>query len=857
MFSCRMPFGNDPPDYVHLRSNESQMQLITISENSDTPTPSGSPCFNAPARDEAPAVIFIPGKKFQGTFRWWKTRTTMEKFLLPILLLFCLLTAVLLAVIINTDKRIEAMKADHSTQTHSSFGGDPTENPTKAPEDPRVPPIVPDSEAPTTPQPPVVTSSEKPKEPEVCSTPGCVRAATHFLNAMNTSVDPCEDFFEFACGQWNDQHPIPDDMFGFGTFAYAREQVRQQLRVLLEQETISESESINMARATYKSCMNKTQLDELKTGPLFETLTELGEWPLLQENWNKTTFNFTNLLVNSRRDYGVDVFFQLYIYADSKNTSRNTLFIDQSNLALGRGTRDYYLNTTLFSSHMTAYRKYLRKIAQLLKSDGNLTRSETEMNADIEKIIDFEIELAKIIVAEDERRNNTRLYNKREIRDLYSLLPQVDWVPFFQSIAPSDLTYLFHNDTEIIICEVEYLQKISELLEKTDVGLLTNYVLWRVVQSNVRYLDERFEDIKQVFDFLKVMTGQQQSPPRWKDCAQVPSTVLPLAAGAIYVQAHFQESDKDEALRMIMHLRHSFSDLVKKNDWMDEETKAVAIEKANSMINNIGYPDVTNDIPMLDKQYVGLSISESDTYYYIMKKSVVWMQSREFQKLTKPFDKHEFDISPAVVNAFYSPEKNAITFPAGILQPPFFSGTFPKAVNYGAIGAVIGHEITHGFDDQGSQYDKDGNLHNWWSESSLNAFDTRRRCIVEQYGNYTVPKTSFRVNGKLTQGENIADNGGVKEAFQAYQNYVHENGEEPRLPGLQQYSNEQIFFVSYAHFWCGKKKEAAAMQQVLTDEHSPEVFRVIGVLSNMQAFADVYNCPRNSPVNPDHKCIVW
>ncbi|CAI2347038.1 unnamed protein product [Caenorhabditis sp. 36 PRJEB53466] len=830
-----MPFGNDPPDYVHLRSNESQMQLITISENGDTPTPSGSPCFNASPRDEgAPAVMFMPGK---GTFRWWKSRTTMEKLLIPVLLFLTLLTIVLLSVIINTDKRIEAAAQTHtekSTQTERI-------------EVAMVPPIIPDG--------PERLTTDAPKEPEVCTTPGCVRAATHFLNAMNTSVDPCEDFFEFACGLWNDQHPIPDDMFGYGTFAYAREQVRQQLRVLLELEITSESDSINMARSTYRSCMNKTQLDELKTGPLFKTLTELGEWPLLEDSWDKQKFNFTNLLVNSRRDYGVDVFFQLYIYADSKNTSRNTLFIDQSNLALGRGTRDYYLNATLFASHMTSYRKYLRNIAQMLKADGNLTRSEKDMNADIEKIIDFEIELAKIIVAEDERRNNTRLYNKRVIRELYALLPQVEWVQFFRAIAPDDLTHLFHNDTEIIICEIDYLRQVSELIAATDVGLLTNYVLWRVVQSNVRYLDERFDDIKQ--DFLKVMTGQQQAAPRWKDCAQVPSTVLPLAAGAIYVQAHFQESDKDEALRMIVHLRDSFADLVANNDWMDRETKQVAIEKANSMINNIGYPDVTNDLKKLDQQYLGLQIDDSDTYYETMKKSVVWMQNREFQKLTKPFDKQEFDISPAVVNAFYSPEKNAITFPAGILQPPFFSGTFPKAVNYGAIGAVIGHEITHGFDDQGSQYDKDGNLHNWWSESSLNAFDTRRRCIVDQYANYTVPKTTFRVNGKLTQGENIADNGGVKEAFSAYKKYIHENGDEPRLPGLQQYTNEQIFFVSYAHFWCGKKKEAAAMQQVLTDEHSPEVFRVIGVLSNMQAFADVYKCPKNSPVNPDHKCIVW
>ncbi|ETN84138.1 peptidase family M13 [Necator americanus] len=275
------------------------------------------------------------------------------------------------------------------------------------------------------------------------------------------------------------------------------------------------------------------------------------------------------------------------------------------------------------------------------------------------------------------------------------------------------------------------------------------------------------------------------------------------------------------------------------------------------MINNIGYPNITNDIKKLDEQYNELYILPEDTYYSLMKKAVVWMQKKEFRKLLKPFDRHEFDVSPAVVNAFYSPEKNAITFPAGILQPPFFSGSFPKAVNYGAIGAVIGHEITHGFDDQGSQYDKDGNLQNWWSARSLEAFDERRRCIVDQYGNYTVPKINMKVNGKLTQGENIADNGGVKEALKAYRKYMDMKGEEPRLPGLQHYTNVQIFFLSYAHFWCGQKKEAAAVQQVTTDEHSPEIFRVSGVLSNLPDFAEAFACPKGSPLNPDKRCVVW
>ncbi|KHJ98326.1 peptidase family M13 [Oesophagostomum dentatum] len=536
------------------------------------------------------------------------------------------------------------------------------------------------------------------------------------INAMNTSVNPCEDFYEFACGTWNEDHPIPDDMSGFGTFSHVREQVRLQLRVLLEQEVTSESKSINMARIAYKTCMNRTQLDELKTR------------------------------------------------------------ISQHSLE----------NVKMF-------------IVKILEEDAGITHNPTKIEANVDEVIAFEKKLAEIVVPEDERRNSTRLYNKRKIADLYEYMDDVKWVEYFRTIAPSEMIDMFSNETEIIVAEIEYLRKAgtSGLIKATDAELLANYIVWRVVQASVRLLDERFENIKQ--DFSRVMTGQQQRSPRWKDCAQVPSSVLPLAAGAVYVQAHFNSDDKREALEMIGKLRESFADLVTQSDWMDDVTRDTAIEKANSMINNIGYPNITNDIKKLDEQYNELIILPEDTYYSLMKKAVVWMQKKEFRKLLKPFDRHEFDVSPAVVNAFYSPEKNAITFPAGILQPPFFSGAFPKAVNYGAIGAVIGHEITHGFDDQGSQYDKDGNLHNWWSARSLESFDERRRCIVEQYGNYTVPKINMKVNGKLTQGENIADNGGVKEAFKAYQKYVAVNGEEPRLPGLQHYTNTQIFFLSYAH----------------------------------------------------------
>ncbi|VDM56365.1 unnamed protein product [Angiostrongylus costaricensis] len=670
------------------------------------------------------------------------------------------------------------------------------------------------------------------------------------------SVNPCEDFYEFACGYWNEEHPIPDDMSAFGTFSFVREQVRQQLRVLLEQELESESTSINMARIAYKTCMNKTQLEILKTSLLFETLTELGYWPLLQSDWNKEKFQLTDLAALARRDYGVESFFQVYIYADAKNTSRNTLFVDQASLSLGRGARDYYLNSTMFANHMLAYRKYFQEIVKILREDAKINGSDATVETSINDVIAFEKKLAEIVVPEDERRNSTRLYNKRVVADLYDYMNDVNWVAYLRQIAPSEMVDMFNNDTEVIVTEIDFLQKASKLIKETDVEILANYIVWRVVQASVRLLDERFENIKQ--DFSRVMTGQQQQSPRWKECAQVPSAVCcaTISCGC-YLRASFSQSYSRNFMRKISNLRESFADLVNQNDWMDEMTKSTAISKANSIINNIGYPNITNDIKKLDEQYKDLAILSEDTYYMLMKKAVVWMQKKEFRKLLKPFDRHEFDVSPAVVNAFYSPEKNAITFPAGILQPPFFSGSFPKAVNYGAIGAVIGHEITHGFDDQGSQYDKDGNLHNWWSSQSLEAFDKRRRCIVEQYGNYVVPKTTYKVNGKLTQGENIADNGGVKEALRAYRKYVANHGEEARLPGLQQFTNTQIFFLSYAHFWCGQKKEAAAMQQVTTDEHSPEVFRVTGVLSNLREFANAFSCPVGSALNPEHKCVIW
>lgn len=839
-----------PPDFVHLRmpTNESQMQLIATAADpsaSTATTPSESPVFlGSPPPQYAESTADLPppprivyksagGKPF---LQWWRRRTSLEKALLLITVLLTML--LILITVISQMGKTEARIDERVTVD--------------------VPKVIPRIFELSTPVPKEdkATSTDDEKG-ELCTSKGCVMAANNLLMAMNLSVDPCDNFYEYACGQWNRDHPIPDDMFTYGTFAYVRENVRQQMRVLLESKSVSPSKSIEMTKIAYRTCMNTSELETLKSRQLLSALNSMGSWPLLDpESWNRSTFDFTTLLASARRNYGNEIFFQVYVYADARNTTKNTLYIDQGMLGLGRGSRDYYLNTTMFSNHLEAYKRYQRDVVRLLMFDANTSRNDADVEADLFEIVEFEKKLAKIIVPEDNRRNNTRMYNMRKISDLISLMPQIDWVRFFHAITPDILHDRIDNETEVIVCEVEFLKNVAQLLESTDDRVKTNYVLWRVVHSWVKILDARFEDVKQ--DFIRVMTGQQTKSPRWKECALGPTNLLPLAAGALYVREHFDSTDKKEALEMIANLREAFKELVKESDWMDSETKKVAAEKAEGMINHIGYPDFINNDFDLDKHYERLNLLATDSYFDLLRKVLLWSQEKEFLRLTKEFDKYEFEVSPAVVNAFYSPEKNALTFPAGILKPPFFSGLYPKMVNYGAIGAVIGHEITHGFDDQGSQFDKNGNLKNWWNPDSYDGFAKRKECIIDQYSSYNVPNTEFMVNGKLTQGENIADNGGVKEAYRAYRKYIKKLGkEEPRLPGLQQFSNDKIFFLSYAHFWCGHKKDAAAVQQVLTDEHSPEIFRVIGVLSNLDEFSNAFECSSGSRLNPPKRCVVW
>uniref|UniRef100_A0A0K0FE70 Neprilysin-1 (inferred by orthology to a C. elegans protein) n=1 Tax=Strongyloides venezuelensis TaxID=75913 RepID=A0A0K0FE70_STRVS len=686
---------------------------------------------------------------------------------------------------------------------------------------------------------------------------GLKKASIIFEESINETVDPCDDFYDFACGKWIANNDIPDDLTSYGRFSALRENVSLEMKDLYSNDMTFKSKSVGYLKDVYRKCMDTKALGKTSLKELLKSLESYGFWPIIHgDKWKQSQFDLTELLINLVQSRSIDIFLELYVSQDSKNVTRRMLHMDQGNLGLGANSRDYYLNKDKYAKQINAYRKFIINKISLLAQDSGSKRTLDEITKDVDKMLDFETEFAKILVPDQSRRNYTELYNIIKISDLNQLMPLIDWNRYFRGISPFDMHSYFDSNPDIIVTEIKFFDRIVELLKNTDTKIITNYMLNRYFSSWTMQLDERYEDIQQ--DFLKEFVGKKVKSPRWKDCITVASSKLPYASGAMYIDAYFNDKDKAAAMDMIKDLREAFGEIIENNTWMDDVTKNYALEKLKEMMPLIGYPEFIKNSTSLDEYYKGLVIENDDSYVDILQKVTTWSQHKALRRLLEPVDREDFGMSSAVVNAFYSSVKNAITFPAAILRAPFFDRRFPKSINYGGIGAVIGHEITHGFDDQGSQFDKIGNLRNWWDKKTQKEFRKRTKCIVDQYGAYEVPDTGLKINGVLTQGENIADNGGIKGAFRAYKNYIKRLGnDEPRIPGFAKYSNDQIFFMSYAQTWCGKAKPQSVVRQILGDPHSPMRFRVNGVMVNQPDFANAFKCPVGSKMNPGKRCEVW
>uniref|UniRef100_A0A673K1G7 Endothelin-converting enzyme 1 n=1 Tax=Sinocyclocheilus rhinocerous TaxID=307959 RepID=A0A673K1G7_9TELE len=659
--------------------------------------------------------------------------------------------------------------------------------------------------------------------PGMCLSEPCVSVASTVLGALDRSVDPCQDFYNFACGGWVRKNPLPEGKSRWGPFSNLWEHNMAIMRNLLENTSMTSlSKAEQKAQWYYQACMNEMKIEALGAKPLQDLINQTGGWGL-KGPWEKD--NFQEVLRTVSANFRTSPFFTVFVSTDSKSSNSNIIQVDQS--GLGLPSREYYLNKTANEKYLKAYLNYLVELGMLL---GGSEETSQKM---MQEIIDFETALANITVPQDKRRDEMKIYHKIQAKELATLAPAVDWMPFLSAVfAPVAL-----NDSEpVVVYAKEYLQKVSELISNTNKSVLNNYMIMKVVRKMVSILDQRFQDAEQ--RFLEVMYGTKKV--RNEDqgfCLSAQGTAA---------------SERVMFLVFIANIKWAFEDSLKTVSWMDPETKKAAKEKADAIYNMVGYPKFIMNPKELDKVFNDFDVV-SDLYFQNVMNYYNFSARVTANQLRKVPNRDQWSMTPPTVNAYYNPTKNEMVLPAGILQAPFYNHAWPKAMNFGGIGVVMGHELTHAFDDQGREYDKDGNLRQWWQNSSVEAFKHQTQCMVEQYSNYSINKEPL--NGKHTLGENIADNGGLRAAYKAYINWIEKNG-EATLPALGM-TNHQLFFVGFAQVWCSVRTLESSHEGVITDPHSPSRFRVIGTISNSHEFSTHFGCKADSPMNPKRKCELW
>ncbi|XP_054857927.1 membrane metallo-endopeptidase-like 1 isoform X2 [Eublepharis macularius] len=692
----------------------------------------------------------------------------------------------------------------------------------------------------------------------VCTTPGCVTAAARIIQNMDPTAEPCQNFYQYACGGWLNRHVIPETSSRYSIFDILRDELEIILKGVLETSGQDDREAFRKAKMLYRSCMNESFIEQRDSLPLLEVLRMVGGWPVASADWNITKEPNWSVekklsLLNSR--YNTRVLIDMFVWHDDRDSSRNIIYIDQP--GLGMPSRDYYFNDGNYQKVREAYLQYMITIAKMIREDLNVSKDNAFVEKEMRTVMEFETDIANATVPAEERHDVTLLYNKMTVAELQGRfeLNGFNWTLFIQGVL-SSVNIEIGPDEEVVVHGVPYLQDLKAIISSYSTSTIQNYLVWRLVLDRVSGLSRRFKDARA--NYRKALYGTMVEEARWRECVSYVNTNMENAVGALYVRETFAGKSKRMVRDLIDKIREVFIETLDELQWMDEASKAKAQEKAIAIKEQIGYPDyiLEDQNEKLDREYTNLSFSEHEYFENILANLQAGAQ-KSLRKLRERVDQDVWLIGAAVVNAFYSPNRNQIVFPAGILQPPFFSKHQPQALNFGGIGMVIGHEITHGFDDNGRNFDKDGNMFDWWSNFSATHFKEQSRCMIYQYGNYTWELAGGQnVSGISTLGENIADNGGVRQAYKAYLKWVEREGKEPSLPGLD-LTHEQLFFLNFAQVWCGSYRPEYASQSIKTDVHSPLKYRVMGSLQNFEAFSKAFHCKGGTAMHPIEKCRVW
>ena len=652
-----------------------------------------------------------------------------------------------------------------------------------------------------------------------------VKPAIDLANFDNT-VAPGEDFYQYACGGWMAANPLTPEYARYGIFDQLDKENQEKLKSLIEelnanpQEPGSVGEKIQIV---YALGMDTAKLNADGAAPVQEQIASIKGVSNMDE--------FSAMIAQMQK-IGTRSYFGMYIDADEKNSTMNLLQFSQGGLSMG--DRDYYLLDDENSVRIrTAYKEYMNKLFTLAGYSAEDAAKATEA------VLALETKIAEISVDRAALRDVHKNYNKMPLKDFVKKYNFINWDVFMKEVG-------IKNSTEVNASQVTFFEKLTKLLKKVSLEDQKEFMVFKLLNSASNYLSDDFVNANFEF-FGKTVQGREMLQPLWKRSLSVVNRTLSEALGQKYVEKYFPASSKEKMVEMVANLRVALGERIDALEWMSDETKAKAHEKLGTFIVKVGYPDKWKD-------YTALEI-KNDSYWANMCRASEFRHNEMMEDEGKPVDRTEWGMSPQTVNAYYNPTTNEICFPAAILQPPFFNANADDAVNYGGIGVVIGHEMTHGFDDQGRNYDKDGNISAWWTPEDEAKFNERAQVLVEQYNKIIVIDT-VHADGAYTLGENIADQGGLLIAHQAYMNTLKD---KPAPADIDGFNHNQRFYLGYANLWAQNVRPQEILRRTKTDVHSLGKWRVNGALRNIEGFYEAFGINEGDAMwmDPAERIIIW
>lgn len=643
------------------------------------------------------------------------------------------------------------------------------------------------------------------------------------VSGIDTGCKPCDDFWRYASGKWLDANPIPPSQAGWGTMAAMSDQNRERLKVLLDQAAINAAKGSGEKKIgdLYAACMDTERIEKLGASPLALPLAKIAK---IQDSASLALY-----LKAQQAELGGGPFF-IAPRPDLKDTEVTGVFVGPSGLSLP--TRDYYFDSDARAIKIREeFTGYAARLLALLGKDGDGT-------AAAKKILEFETELARPQLTNVALRNPYATYNPIGLKGLEDLTPTMEWKGTLALMR-------IPAETLVVVAQPEYQKVVEKLLQTTSAETWRLWLRWKVLSAAATNLSKPFAD--ENFNFTgRILSGLKEQEPRWKHCTAIVDTSLGDALGELFVNKHFPPLAKQRMLALVENLRATLRDELAHSTWMSPETKKNAVAKLEAFRPKIGYADRWRD-------YSSVSVDRADFLGSVRSAAIV---ARQYQlsKIGKPRDRNDWGMTPPTVNAYYSPTQNEIAFPAGILQPPLFDLAADDAANYGAVGAVIGHEMGHGFDDQGSKYAANGNLQNWWTDADRKEFDARAACVIDEFDSFDLGE-NLRHKGKLVVGEAMGDLGGLKIAYRAYKKTL--NGNPSAV--IDGYTGEQRFFLAFARVWANQLRPENMRLRLIGDPHPIARWRTIGTLQNMPEFHEAFQCKQgDAMVRPvDKQCKVW